>query len=134
MISKAYVIHHIFIVDEVFINLSKKISDNDLIEFEKEFGFDLTIQGISFNEFGEKSEFEYSGFPSILSKFKSYVNEWLKSHEYPFDYTILSNNISLKCYENLSAKQIQEFEKEFEDKLVKYEISCSGNDINYIFN
>lgn len=103
------------------------------MEFKKEFEVDLTLKGATFTESGESSEFEYYCCPSTLTRFKQYLWEWLADHEFPFSYIMLSRNISVTCSQELSDGQIKEFEREFEVKLKKYEISCNSKDIEYEF-
>ena len=52
--SKGYRINYSFGVERILIVLSQKVSDNHLNEFNDEFDYNLVLDEVSFDKFGEK--------------------------------------------------------------------------------
>lgn len=132
--SKDYSVNYSYCVESIFFVLPQKISDINLNEFSEEFNYNLALNEVSFNELGEKSKFEYCCNPPILNKFKMEVREWLHSHGVPFNLLLCSDNIHVGCYNEFSNQLINEFEKDFEVKCIRYKISCQFHEINYYFH
>lgn len=134
LINHGYRCRHIFVVDFVHMFISSKISKDDLNEFEREFGHEIHLNGASFDENGQKREFEYFCDHELLVEFRAYVRDWLRNHNFPFDYTIVMDDISIYCSERLSETQIHEFEDEFEVRCRGYSLTCNSNEIIYKFS
>ncbi|MBQ7929340.1 MAG: hypothetical protein IJ287_11450 [Methanobrevibacter sp.] len=129
--SKGYDVSYSFGVIGISIILFQKISDVNLKEFNDEFNCNLTLNEVTVNQFGKK--FLYCCFPPRLKEFRSYVNQWLNYHKFPVNIGFYSENISLKCYDELSGHQIKDFENEFEVRCSGYSISCGRNEYKYVF-
>ena len=132
--SRGYAVYYSYGVGKISVVINNQISAIDLKEFKNDFNSDLTLNGVVFNEFGEKSEFHYNYDSSCLNDFKLYVHNWLKRHNFPVDYIFCSDEIRAYFYEKLSDSQINDFEKEFEVKCRKFKISCGVNEFEYIFS
>lgn len=131
--NRGYGCRHIFVVDRVFVNVSSKISAEDLKDFKNDFGHDLDLEGVSFDQYGQKSKFEYRTNHDKISKFKSHLNNWLDEHSFPWSYTILTSQLSLHVREELTDSQIHEFEEEFGLICREYSMECSSQRIEYTF-
>ena len=131
--SRGYGICLSFFVDNLFLFTNQKISDIDLKEFEEKFDFELTLKKVSFNSFGEKSDFEYSCFPPEVSEFKLKIADWLKKHQISAYSNCKSEGVLLYSYDELSDELISDFERDFDVKCRGYEISCGSNRIKYEF-
>ena len=91
--SRGYAVYYSYGVGKISVVINNQISAIDLKEFKNDFNCDLTLNGVVFNEFGEKSEFHYNYDSSCLNDFKLYVHNWLKRHNFPVDYIFCSDEI-----------------------------------------
>lgn len=131
--SKGYRINYCYGVSGISIVLFQKISDVNLNEFEKEFKCPLILKEVTFNQFGGESQFNYHCNPFCLDDFRLQVNQWLNEHMFPGYLIRCSDDISLNCHGELSEQQIRDFEKEFDVKCIKYQISCGSDNVKYVF-
>lgn len=122
-----------FVVNNVYVDVSNRISEEHIEEFEKDFGYQMTLEEVSFDEDGKKSEFKYRCGHERLDDFKSYINDWLRQHSFPRGYVTVMRDLSLNVDEELSDSQIQDFEEEFEVKCRGYSKSCGYGSIKYSF-
>ena len=134
LVNRGYNVIHIFVVDVIYAHVSRKISPQDLKDFKKEFGNELILDGASFNEKGESNEFIYYCKNNEIDNYYFILKKWLNNHKYPLRMLMLSSDISLKCSEKLSDKQIHDFEDKFNVKLINYSINCNSNELNYNFS
>ena len=110
------------------------MSDDDLDEFEREFGDEPYLEEAEFDMNGEHGKFKYKCGHYLMSEFKSYLAEWLNNHDFPARiFFLVSHQISLYSNEELSDNQIQEFEEEFNLKCNCYIRTCGSNGIKYEF-
>lgn len=65
------------------------MSCGDIEDFKKDFGYEIRLNGASFDENGSGSEFECSANHNQLDEFGEYIKEWLDNHSFPsrFFYT-----------------------------------------------
>lgn len=131
--TRGYYCRHIFVVDRVFMYLSNKIYSKHLEEFKCDFGQEIRLKGVSFDENGQKSDFEYTCGSDRLDDFISYLRQWLKRHSFPAGFFMVMSDLSLNMDEKLSDSQIHDFEKEFEVKCKQYSMSCNSNVVKYRF-
>lgn len=122
-----------YVVDSVFIDVKSQISDEHLGEFKSDFGFEIELKGVSFDDNGTSNEFEYRTNHKLLVEFKAYLRNWLDEHNFNYNYTTLSSDILLYTPEKLFKSQIQEFENEFNVKCLNYSITCDSGQIRYQF-
>lgn len=134
LINKGYEPGHIFVVNYVYVNVSSKISKEDLIEFKNLFKSDLTLSGVSYNQYGRLTEVEYHCFHPALEKYEVMLVDWLCDNDFPSAFFTLNRGISLTCSEKLSKEQISSFEREFEVTCRKFELSCNSDNICYTFS
>lgn len=132
--SHGYYAGHIFVVTGVYMYISPKMSQEDQEEFKKEFGVEISLNGTSLNRHGEYCEFEYYCDHRLLAQYRSNVHDWLKNHNFPFDFISFSSNLSLFCTGELSQSQICDFEEEFEVKFSGCSLNCNSNRMEYKFN
>lgn len=130
---RGYDIHQSFIVDDLFLFINRKISGDDLKEFDEKFGFELTLKKVSFNSLGEKSDFVYSCFPHEVGEYKSKISDWLKKHQISAYSTCKSECVLLSSYDELSDELISDFERDFDVICRGYEISCGSSRVKYEF-
>lgn len=124
----------IFVVDSVNIYLSTKISFEDIEDFKKEFGYEISLEGASFDENGLEREFKYGANHKMLEQFSSQIKEWLDNHSFPIRFFMIKRELSLYAYDKFSYEQIHDFEEEFEVRCSGYSMSCNSNDIEYEFS
>lgn len=134
MENHGYRRRHIFVVDNVCMHISPKISEEDLKEFKREFGHEIIMVGASFDGNGQESDFKYYSDHDALVEFRARLRDWLLNHNFPYNFTTISRGITMHCYEKLSESQIREFEEEFDVKCRKYSLKCNSNDIGYEFS
>lgn len=121
-----------FVVDVIYIYFGLKLSDNILNEFFNDFGYELKINSVKYNKYGIKV-CEYSCDHILLKNYRDHLSKWLTDQDFPVNYTILCNDISLYCSTDLSDTQIKDFEDEFEVTCLGYLISCGCDDVEYNF-
>ena len=132
--NRGYMHRHIFVVNLVSIYLSTKISFEDIEDFKKEFGYEMRLEGASFDENGFEREFKYRAYHKMLEEFSSQIKEWLDNHSFPIRFYMIKEELSLHAYDKLSDEQIHDFEEEFEVRCNRYSISCNSNGIVYEFS
>lgn len=131
--NRGYTCGHTFVVGGVYVNVSQKISEGDLDDFEKHFNSRLSLLGASYDNSNQISEFEYYCDHDMLKKFRSHLNRWLKDNGFPVRFSTVSGDIRIICSDKLSDGQISDFESEFESRCRGYEISCNSKEITYEF-
>ena len=117
----------------MFVYLSNKISPKHLEEFKYEFGHEIQLKRVSFDENGQKAKFEYYCCNDRLNDFKYYLRQWLNQHSFPRGSFMIMSDLSLEMDEKLSDSQIHDFENEFEVKCNQYSMSCNSNVVKYRF-
>ena len=132
--NHGYFPRHVFVVDKLFVNVSTKLSDEDILKFNRKFDVELKLNGGSFNEDGTLDQVEYVGYPERIEEFRRDVKIWLDENEFPVSYFILSSRISLHCSERLSSDQISDFSDMFNVKCKSFDVSCNSNDVTYRFS
>ena len=125
---------HIFVVDEVFVNVSPKLSDEDILKFNNEFNTELKLSSGSFSENGELNQVEYVCCHEKIEKFRKSIRIWLKDHDFPVMYFMVCGEISLHCSKRLSHVQITDFSDRFNVKCRRFNISCNSDDVTYVFS
>ena len=120
-------------MDKFFVNVSQKISEKDLSDFERFFGSDLTLKKVFFDKFNKTSTYEYVCYHPMLMEFKDSISKWLKENKFPVKFTSITNNIALYCHEKLSEKQISDFKNEFEVEYRGCKLNCGDNGADYEF-
>ena len=132
--NKGYTCGHTYVVGSVYVNVSQKISDEDLIKFKNDFKCKLSLIGASYNGSDEISKFEYYCDHLMLKRFRGYLDQWLKDNNFPVRFTTTSRDIRMICFNKLSKEQISDFEEEFEVKYGGYSLSCNSSDVSYEFS
>ena len=102
-------------------------------EYSNKFGGEIYLSGASYNGDGDIEEFSYKGDHKLLKDFRKSIKDWLENKKISVFYTSITNSISLETYDELSSKQIQEFEKEFDVKFKGYSQTCNSNELAYKF-
>lgn len=116
------------------IDVSARISDEDIDDFREQFGEEIRLKGASYECHGDIEEFKYSCDHKLLKEFRNSVQDWLKNRGLPLSFTIINSNISLHTHEELSSSQIHSFENEFGIKYRGYSISCGSKNMKYEFS
>lgn len=125
---------HIFVVGSVNVYLSSKMSSEDCEDFKNDFGYEIHLEGASFDENGLKSEFKYYAHHKKLDEFSDQIKEWLTKHSFPTKFFMIKRDLSLYTYDKLSDEQIHDFEKDFNVKCKGYSISCNSEEVKYEFS
>lgn len=131
--NKGYDCHFIHVVNNVSFRCYPKISHEDINEFKNEFGREIVIKGVKFNEDGTVGEYEYDCDHDRLFEFRNLVRDWLQIHGIQVISVFLTSNIEIYTYGELLDNQIKGFEDEFDVKCRGYDLSCSSREIRYIF-
>ena len=115
-------------------SLSSKISPEDMEDFNIDFGYEIRLEGVSFEKNGDESKFKYYTNNRKLVEFKNQISKWLVDHSFPAIFFISGEKLSLYTSEKLSDKNIHDFEKDFKVNCIRYSISCDSNNFKYEFS
>ena len=132
--DQGYNPNNVFIVDEVYIDLSCPIEDEDILKFNEDFKTELLIDRVSYTSKRGVKRYVYKFNHISIDEFASSMDKWFKKNKVPFKFFLLSRNINIISADEFSVSSILDFEKEFNVKYQGFEIDCIRKVKNYLFH